>query len=64
MARLASFVVPGIHYPVTQRGHGRARTVFGDKNNGVYRDLLAETFAAAEVGAWAWMLTHICHQTG
>ena len=49
MARLARVVIPGLPHHVTQRGNGRARTVFGDDDYGLYRDLLAERCAAAMV---------------
>ena len=56
MARLARLVVPGLPHHVTQRGNGRARTLFDDDDYALYRDLLAENCRAAEVEVWAWCL--------
>ncbi|WP_316977834.1 transposase [Shumkonia mesophila] len=56
MARLARLVVPGLPHHVTQRGNGRARTFFSDADYRLYRDLLAESCAAAGVEVWAWVL--------
>jgi putative transposase len=56
MARLARIVVPGVPHHVTQRGNGRARTFFGDADYHLYRDLLAENCAAADVEVLAWVL--------
>jgi putative transposase len=56
MARLARAVFPGLPHHVTQRGNGRARTFFSDNDYRLYRDLLAEHAAAADVEVWAWVL--------
>jgi putative transposase len=56
MARLAGVVIPGVPHHVTQRGNGRARTFFDDRDYALYRDLLAESCAAAGVAVWAWCL--------
>ena len=56
MARLARLVVPGLPHHVTQRGNGRARTFFSDADYAFYRDLLADSCAAADVACWAWVL--------
>jgi putative transposase len=56
MARLARAVFPGLPHHVTQRGNGRARTFFGDRDYALYRDLLAEHCTAAGVEVWAWVL--------
>jgi len=56
MARLARLVVPGLPHHVTQRGNGRARVFFSDDDYGLYRALLAEHCAAADVEVWAWVL--------
>jgi len=56
MARLARAVFPGLPHHVTQRGNGRARTFFSDNDYRLYRDLLAEHAAAAQVEVWAWVL--------
>jgi putative transposase len=56
MARLARIVVPGTPHHVTQRGNGRARTFFGEADYRLYRDLLTEHCAAADVEVWAWVL--------
>jgi putative transposase len=56
MARLARTVIPGLPHHVTQRGNGRARTFFTDADYALYRDLLAESCAVAEVEIWAWVL--------
>jgi putative transposase len=56
MARLARVVVPDHPHHVTQRGNGRARTFFEDRDYGLYRDLLAENCRAADVEVWAWCL--------
>jgi putative transposase len=53
MARLARVVVPDHPHRVTQRGNGRARTLFDDSDNAVYRDLLAANCRAAGVEVWA-----------
>ncbi len=41
---------------MTQRGNGGARTFFSDGDYRLYRDLLAEHAAAADVEVWAWVL--------
>ena len=56
MARLARVVIPGHPHHVTQRGNGRARTFFDDRDYALYRDLLAEHCRAAGVEVWAWCL--------
>src|SRR5277367_2596106 len=56
MARLARVVIPGHPHHVTQRGNGRARTFFDDGDYALYRDLLAQHCAAADVEVWAWCL--------
>jgi putative transposase len=56
MARLARLVIPGTPHHVTQRGNSRARTFFSDADYRLYRDLLAENCAAANVEVWAWVL--------
>ena len=56
MARLARVVIPGLPHHVTQRGNGRARTFFSEQDYALYRDLLAESCAAAGVAVWAWCL--------
>jgi putative transposase len=56
MTRLARLVVPGLPHHVTQRGNGRARTFFGDKDYALYRDILGESCRAAGVEVWAWCL--------
>jgi putative transposase len=56
MARLARFVVPAIPHHVTQRGNGRARVFFGDRDYARYRDWLAAACLAQGVEAWAWVL--------
>jgi len=56
MARLARIVAPGVPHHVTQRGNGRARTFFGEADYRLYRDLLAENSAAANVEVWGWVL--------
>jgi putative transposase len=56
MARLARVVIRGHPYHVTQRGNGRARSFFGDGDDALYRDLLAENCCAAGVQVWAWCL--------
>ena len=38
LARLARVVVPSHPHHVTQRGNGRARTFFGDRDDALYRD--------------------------
>lgn len=56
MARLARAVFPGHPHHVTQRGNGRAQTFFRDQDYRLYRDLLAEHAAAADVEVWGWVL--------
>lgn len=56
MARFARLVVPGIPHHVTQRGNGRARVFFSDRDYRRYRDWLAAACRAHGVEAWAWVL--------
>jgi putative transposase len=56
MARLACVVVADHPHHVTQRGNGRARTFFEDRDYALYRDLLAENCRAADVDVWTWCL--------
>ena len=56
MARLARVVAPDHPHHVTQRGNGRARTFFDERDYALYRDLLAENCRAADVDVWAWCL--------
>lgn len=56
MARMPRAVFPGLPHHVTQRGNGRARTFFCDADYALYRDLVREHCAAAEVGIWSWVL--------
>jgi putative transposase len=56
MARLARAIFPGIAHHVTQRGNGRSQTFFDDDDYALYRSLLREHCAAAEVAVWAWCL--------
>lgn len=55
-ARLARSVFPDIPHHVTQRGNGRAQTFFQNADYALYRDLLAESCAAADVEVWSWVL--------
>src|SRR6202035_3229456 len=56
MARLARAVFPDVPHHVTQRGNGRGRTFFEDRDYAAYRDLLTEHAEAARVEVWAWVL--------
>jgi putative transposase len=56
MARLARVVIPGHPHHVTQRGNGRSRTFFDDRDYALYRDLLAANCREAGVEVWAWCL--------
>jgi putative transposase len=56
MARLARVVIPDHPHHVTQRGNGRARTFFEDRDYTLYRDLLAEHCRASAVEVWSWCL--------
>ena len=56
MARLARAVFPGHPHHVTQRGNGRAQTFFDAADYALYRDLLVEHCAAAQVEVWSWVL--------
>ncbi len=56
MARLARAVFEGLPHHVTQRGNGRARTFFGDRDYQLYRDLLCENAQKAGVDVWGWVL--------
>ena len=56
MTRLARLVVPGLPHHVTQRGNRREAIVFEDGDHEIYRDLLAEQTAKAEVEVWAYCL--------
>ena len=56
MARLARAVFPGVPHHVTQRGNGRQQTFFDNLDYLLYRDLLAEHCAAANVAVWSWVL--------
>jgi putative transposase len=56
MVRLARLVIPGLPHHVTQRGNGRVQTFFGDADYVLYRDLLAQACALAEVAVWSWVL--------
>ena len=53
MARLARAVFPGRPHHVTQRGNGRAQTFFEDADCALYRHLLGEHCAEANVEIWA-----------
>lgn len=56
LARLARAVFTGIPHHVTQRGNGRAQTVFNDEDYQLCRDLLAEHAAKTGVEVWSWVL--------
>jgi putative transposase len=56
MARLARAVFPGLPHHVTQRGNGRQQTFFGDRDYALYRELLREHCAAANVAVWSYAL--------
>jgi putative transposase len=56
MARLARAVFPRIAHHVTQRGNGRQKTFFDDSDYALYRDLLREHCARADVAVWGWCL--------
>lgn len=56
MARLARAVFPGLPHHVTQRGNGRQQTFFGDSDYALYRDLVREHCAAANVAVRARVL--------
>ena len=56
MARIARFVVPDLPHHVTQRGNRRERVFFGDEDYALYRDLLAEACAKANVSVWSYCL--------
>jgi putative transposase len=56
MARLPRVVIPGIPHHVTQRGNGRQRTFFEDRDYALYRDLLADAAERARAEVWAYCL--------
>jgi len=56
MARPPRLVIPGLPYHVTQRGNRRAQTFFEENDYALYRDLLAEAAAKAEVAIWCYCL--------
>jgi putative transposase len=56
MPRLARAIFPGVPHHVTQRGNGRARTFFTDKDYRLYLELLTEHVAAAAVDVLAFVL--------
>lgn len=56
MARQARIVVPGIPHHVTQRGNRRMETFQGDADYALYKALLAEFAAKADVAVWAYCL--------
>lgn len=56
MARIARFVVPDLPHHVTQRGNRRGEVFFSDDDYALYRDLLAEACARANVSVWAYCL--------
>ncbi len=56
MARLARAVFADVPHHVTQRGNGGQQTFFCEEDYALYRDLLAEHAAAADVAVWSWVL--------
>lgn len=54
MARTALTVIPGFPHHVTQRGNGRARTLFDDDHR-FYRDRPGSECRAAGVAVAAWV---------
>ena len=56
MARLARIVIPGAPHHITQRGNGRQQTFFSDCDYALYRRLLRDHCAAADVAVWSWVL--------
>ena len=56
MARLASFVIPGLPHHVTQRGNRRGQTFFKDGAYGAYVELMADWCRQERVEIWAYCL--------
>ena len=54
MARQARVVAAGLPHHVTRRGNRRQAVFLGKEDFRLYRDLLAQSAAAARVGVWAW----------
>jgi putative transposase len=61
MARTATVVVPFYPHPVTQRGHRRQRTLFGDDNDSSYVELMSGSCrkAGTLVRAYCLMPNHL-----
>ncbi len=49
-------MAPGVPHHVTQRGNRRQQTFFNDEDYALYRELIAESCRAAQVGVWAYCL--------
>jgi putative transposase len=56
MARLARIVAPGCPRPVTARGNRREPIFFGEGDQDIYGDLLAEQMRRARVEVWSYCL--------
>ncbi len=59
MARLARIVAPGLAHHVTQRGNGRQRTFFEERDHEHWRDLLGQSRRAAGEGMGSGLSLHI-----
>lgn len=61
MVRLPRLVLPGLPYPVTQRGNRRQPTFFEEGDYALYRDLLAAAAdkAGAEIWCYCLMPNHV-----
>lgn len=56
MARIGRFVIPDLPHHVTQRGNRHERVFFGDDDDALYRDLLAEACQREGVAVWCYCL--------
>ena len=56
MARLPRVVFPGLPHHVTQRGNGRQRTFFEERDYALYLDLLAAAAERARTEIWSYCL--------
>ncbi|WP_423141116.1 transposase [Parablastomonas sp. CN1-191] len=56
MARLPRTVLPGIPHHITQRGNGRAQTLFEDGDYSLYLDLLTVGAERARTEVWSYCL--------
>ena len=56
MSRIARVILEGVPYHITQRGNGRQRVFFEDRDYFLYLDLLRNNCTVERLSIWGYCL--------